>query len=97
MIMDAVATAIRDPAAAKYKWAKIARGTGLGGSNNYCAMVNAKSQYPAYNGWQAYIVELGFSGGAVSSAVVGTIAGGADIPVIKRMCNRYGLDPGNAV
>jgi hypothetical protein len=95
VIMDAVATAVRDPATAKYKWARIPRSAG--GSNNYCAMVNAKSQYPAYNGWQAYIVELGSSGGTVTSAVVGAIAGGNDIPVIKRMCKRYGLDPSNAV
>jgi hypothetical protein len=95
VIRDAVATAVRDPAAAKYKWARIPRSAG--GSTNYCAMVNAKSQYPAYSGWQAYIVELGSSGGTVTSAVVGAIAGGADIPVIKRMCKRYGLDPGNAV
>ena len=95
VIMDAVATAVRDPAAAKYKWARIPRSAG--GSTNYCAMVNAKSQYPAYSGWQAYIVELGSSGGTVTSAVVGAIAGGNDIAVIKRMCKRYGLDPGNAV
>jgi hypothetical protein len=95
VIMAAVATAVRDPAAAKYKWAKIPRSAG--GSTNYCAMVNAKSQYPAYNGWQAYIVELVSSGGTVTAAVVGAIAGGNDIGVIKRMCKRYGLDPGNAV
>jgi hypothetical protein len=95
VIMNAVATAVRDPASAKYKWARVQRSAG--GSTNYCAMVNAKSQYPAYSGWQAYIVELGSSGGTVTTAVVGAIAGGNDIGVIKRMCKRYGLDPGNAV
>jgi hypothetical protein len=96
-ITDAVSNAIRDPAAAKYKWTKIPRSAGHGASTNYCAMVHAKSPYPAYSGWQAYIVELGFSGGHVSTAVIGAIAGGADVSVIKRMCKRYGLDPGNAV
>jgi hypothetical protein len=94
VIMDAVAMSVRDPAAARYRWTKVR--SSLGGSVNYCAMVHAKSQYPAYNGWQAYIVELGFSGGHVTSAVMGAIAGGSDISVIKGMCKRYGLDPGNA-
>ena len=38
-------------------------------------MVNAKSAYPAYSGWQAYIVEGTVSGGKLTSAVVGLIAG----------------------
>ena len=33
----------------------------------------------------------------MTSAVIGAIAGGNDMPVIKKMCKRYGLDPANAV
>ena len=95
--MNAVSTSIKDPAAAQYRWARFSRDVPFGGSVNYCAMVNAKSPYPAYNVWQSYIVALNLSGGTITSAVIGAIAGGKDIPVIKKMCKRYGLDPGNAV
>ena len=91
IIMDSLVSSLRDPAAAKYRWAK------FGGSGNYCAMVNAKSPYPAYNGWQSYIVEVSMSGGTITSAVVGLIAGGADTALVKKMCARYGLDPANAI
>jgi hypothetical protein len=59
-------------------------------------MVNAKSPFPAYNGWQAYIVEANVSGGKVSSAVVGLIAGGKDVEIVRKMCKKYELDPGGA-
>ena len=46
-------------------------------------MVNAKSPYPAYSGQQAYILEAVISGGKISSAVVGLIAGGKDIEIVR--------------
>ncbi len=94
IIAEAIAPSIRDPASAKYKWAKISISSE--GSTNYCAMVNAKSPYPAYNGWQAYIVEARTVGGTVSSAVVGLIAGGKDAALVAKMCAKYGLNPNNA-
>ena len=51
---------------------------------------------PAYSGWQAYIVEGTSSGGKVTSAVVGLIAGGKDTEIVRKMCKKYGLDPGGA-
>jgi hypothetical protein len=56
-------------------------------------MVNAKSPYPAYNGRQAFIVSATVSGGKISSAVVGLIAGGKDVEIIRSMCKKYDLDP----
>lgn len=94
IIADAIAPSIRDAASAKYKWAKIPISTES--STNYCGMVNAKSPYPAYNGWQAYIVEARLVGGHVSSAVVGLIAGGKDAAIVAKMCAKYGLNPNDA-
>jgi len=94
IIADAVALSIKDPGSAKYHWAKIPAAPE--GSVNYCATVDAKSPYPAYNGRQAYIVETQVSGGRVSSAVVGLIAGGKDIAIVAKMCAKYGLNPNNA-
>jgi hypothetical protein len=94
IIVDAVALSIRDPGSAKYHWAKIP--ATAEGSVNYCATVDAKSPYPAYNGRQAYIVEAQVSGGKLSSAVVGLIAGGKDVAIVAKMCEKYGLNPNKA-
>ena len=65
-------------------------------SINYCATVDAKSPYAAYDGHQAYIIEAKMLGGRVSSAVLGLIAGGKDFAIVKSMCAKYGLDPNSA-
>lgn len=92
VISHAVGLSIVNPNAAQYRWPQIADTED--GSINYCGMVNAKSPYPAYNGWQAYIVEGTISGGKMTSAVVGLIAGGKDVEIVRKMCKKYGLDPG---
>jgi hypothetical protein len=92
VISDAVGLSIKDPGAAQFRWPQIS--ATVDGAVNYCGMVNAKSPYPAYNGWQAYIVEANMSGGKVSSAVVGLIAGGKDVEIVRKMCKKYDLDPG---
>jgi hypothetical protein len=66
------------------------------GEVNYCATVDAKSPYPAYNGRQAYIIEAKVVGGRVSAAVVGLIAGGKDVALVSKMCAKYGLNPNDA-
>ena len=58
VIMNAVSSSVKDPGGAKYRWARFSRDVPLSGNVNYCATVNAKSPYPAYSGWQSYIVEL---------------------------------------
>ncbi len=94
IISDAVGLSIKDPGSAQYRWPTIPASEE--GQVNYCGMVNAKSPYPAYNGWQAYIVEAQVSAGKVSSAVVGLIAGGKDVAIVRKMCKKYDLDPGGA-
>jgi hypothetical protein len=95
VIIDAIAPSLRNPGAAKYRWAKFPTVVSEN-SVNYCAMVDAQSPYAAYNGRQAYIVEAQLTGGHVSSAVLGLIAGGKDIAIVNEMCAKYGLDPKNA-
>jgi hypothetical protein len=94
-IVDAVAPSLRDPASAKYHWAKFPAVT-LENSINYCATVDAKSPYAPYDGHQAYIVEADLSGGKVTSATMGLITGGKDLPLVSKMCAKYGLDPNKA-
>ncbi len=91
-IIEAVASSLRNPGSAKYRWAKIPTIVN-DQSINYCAMVDAQSPYPAYNGEQAYIVEAQMAGNKVKSAVMGLIAGGKDRAIVATMCAKYGLDP----
>lgn len=95
VIIEAIAPSLRNAAAAKYKWAKIPAAPTTD-SINYCAMVDAGSPYAAYNGQQAYIIEAKLSGGQVTSAALGLIAGGKDVAIVKGMCSKYGLDPSKA-
>ena len=95
VIVDAIAPSLRNAGAAKYRWAKFPT-VASEETVNYCAMVEAQSPYAAYSGRQAYIIEAHLSGGHVSSAVMGLIAGGKDIAIVNEMCAKYGLDPKNA-
>jgi len=94
-IIDSVAPSLRNPNAAKYKWAKFPAVV-TENSVNYCATVDAGSPYPGYNGLQAYIVEANVSGGRVTGAVMGLITGGKDFALVSKMCAKYGLDPRKA-
>lgn len=91
-IMEAVGESLRDPAAAKYHWAKIPSIVN-DQSINYCGVVNAQSPFPAYSGEQAYIVEAQMANNRVKSAVMGLIAGGKDKAIVATMCAKYGLNP----
>jgi hypothetical protein len=96
VIIAAVAPSLRDPASAKYRWTKLSTVPADDGSFNYCAMVDAKSPYPAYDGRQAYIIEVKLTLGKVSSAVMGLVAGGKDVAIVSKMCAKYGLNPTSA-
>ncbi len=95
IIMDAVGLNLVDPKTARYRWAKFPEIT-TQDSVNYCAIVDGKSPYPAYNGRQAYIVETKVLGGRVISATMGLIAGGKDAALVAKMCAKYHLDPNKA-
>jgi hypothetical protein len=91
-IMDAVSPSLRNPASAKYRWAKIPTIVN-DQSINYCGLVDAQSPYPAYNGEQDYIVEAQMANNKIKSAVLGLIAGGKDRGIVVTMCAKYDLDP----
>ena len=91
IITDAVSLSIREPNSARFRWTKMPNT--VEGSGNYCASVDAKSPYPAYNGKQNFIVEAQLTGGKITSAVVGLIAGGKDASIVTKMCAKYGLNP----
>jgi hypothetical protein len=93
VISRAVGLSISNPNTAKFRWPQIPDTED--GPTNYCGMVNAKSPHAAYDGWQAFIVEGTISGGKMTSAVVGLIAGGKDVGIVRKMCQKYGLDPGS--
>ena len=95
VIMDAINPSLRNPASAKYRWAKFPAVVNED-PVNYCATVDAQSPYAAYNGRQAYIIGATVVGGRVSSAVLGLIAGGKDFAIVANMCAKYGLDPKNS-
>jgi hypothetical protein len=95
-IIAAVSPNLRDPGSARYHWAKFPA-LPMADSVNYCATVDGKSPYAAYDGRQAYIVEAKVSGGRVTAATMGLIAGGKDAGLVAKMCAKYGLDPNKAI
>ena len=95
IIMEAVGPSLRDAGAAKYHWAKFPAMPSEA-PPSYCATVDAKSPYAAYNGRQAYIVEIQLTGGYVTAATLGLITGGKDAVLVRNMCEKYGLDPNKA-
>jgi len=63
---------------------------------SYCGTVDAKSPYAAYSGHQSYIVDTKVTGGHITAAVLGLIAGGKDAAIVAGMCQKHGLDPNSA-
>lgn len=92
VIMDAVEFNLKDPDAARYHWTRFPARTD-DSSRNYCATVDAKSPYAAYNGKQAYIVEVSLASNQIVGATMGLIAGGKDAGIVAKMCAKYGLSP----
>lgn len=97
VIADSLAESIRDPEKAKYLWAQFPAKAPANGKAHYCAAVNAKSPHAAYNGLQPYIVQVQVSNGQIVSSVVGAIAGGNDVRIVRNLCAKHGLNPDDAV
>ena len=96
VIADSVLEHIREPEKAKYLWAPLPANTPVNGQARYCAAVSAKSPHPPYNGLQPYLVRVQISNGQIVSSVVGAIAGGKDMRIVRNLCAKHGLNPDDA-
>ena len=95
IIVDAIVPSLKEPGSAKYKWTKFPI-VPPSDEVSYCGIVDAKSPHAAYDGRQAYIVDIKVSGGHITSAALGLITGGKDTAIVANMCATHGLDPNSA-
>jgi hypothetical protein len=95
IIMTAISSALKNPAAAKYHWAKFPT-VPESDQPAYCATVDGPSPFAAYSGHQAYIVDTKVTGGHISAAALGLMTGGKDFKLVTDMCATHGLDPKKA-
>jgi len=96
VIVESLSENIREPAKAKYLWAPLPAKAPFNGQARYCAAVNAKSPHAAYNGLQPYLVQVQIANGRIVSSVVGAIAGGSDMRIVRNLCAKHGLNPDDA-
>jgi hypothetical protein len=97
VIAESLSENIREPEKAKYLWAPLSAKAPANGQARYCAAVNAKSPHAAYSGLQPYLVQVQISNGQIVSSVVGAIAGGNDMRIVRNLCAKHGLNPDDAV
>ncbi len=95
IIMRAISSGLTNPATAKYHWAKFPT-VPESDRPAYCATVDGPSPHGAYSGHQAYIVDTKLTGGHISAAALGILAGGSDFKLIVDQCATHGLDPRKA-
>lgn len=96
VIAESLAESIRDPAKAKYLWSPLPANAPTNGQAHYCAAVNGKSPHAPYSGLQPYLVQVQLSNGKIVSSVIGAIAGGSDGRIVRNLCAKHGLNPGDA-
>jgi hypothetical protein len=95
VIMHAIGSGLTSPATAKYHWTKFPT-TPESDQPAYCATVDGASPHGAYSGHQAYIVDTKLTGGHITAAALGILAGGPDFKLIVDQCATHGLDPRKA-
>jgi hypothetical protein len=92
VIMHAVSLSLSNPGSAKYHWTKFPVSPD-GNQPAYCASVDGQSPHAAYSGHQLFIVDTQMTGGHITAAVLGLMAGGKDASIVTNMCSEHGLDP----
>jgi hypothetical protein len=95
LIINALSSSLTNPGSAKYRWTKFPTVPETD-QPAYCATVDGNSPHAAYNGRQAYIVDTKVTGGHITAAVLGLIAGGKDAAIVANMCATHGLNPNKA-
>jgi hypothetical protein len=95
VIMHAISSGLTNPATAKYHWTKFPT-VPESDQPAYCATVDGPSPHAAYSGHQAYIVDTKLTGGHITAAALGILAGGSDFKLIIDQCATHGLDPRKA-
>jgi hypothetical protein len=95
LIINALSSSLTNPGSAKYHWTKFPTVPETD-QPAYCATVDGNSPHAAYNGRQAYIVDTKVTGGHITAAVLGLIAGGKDAAIVANMCATHGLNPNKA-
>jgi hypothetical protein len=96
LIINALSSSLTNPGSAKYHWTKFPTVPETD-QPAYCATVDGNSPHAAYNGRQTYIVDTKVTGGHVTAAVLGLIAGGKDAAIVATMCATHGLNPNKAI
>jgi hypothetical protein len=97
VIAESLSDNLRESEKAKYLWAPFPAKAPANGQAHYCAAVNAKSPHAAYNGLQPYLVQVQVSNGQIVASVLGAIAGGNDMRIVRKLCAKHGLNPDDAV
>jgi hypothetical protein len=92
VIMHAVSLSLSNPGSAKYHWTKFPVSPDSD-QPAYCASVDAQSPHAAYSGHQAFIVDTQMTGGHITAAALGLVAGGKDASIVAKTCATHGLDP----
>jgi len=95
LVINALSSSLTNPGSAKYHWTKFPTVPETD-QPVYCATVDGNSPHAAYNGRQTYIVDTKVTGGHITAAVLGLIAGGKDAAIVVNMCATHGLDPNKA-
>jgi hypothetical protein len=92
VIMHAVSLSLSNPGSAKFHWTKFPVSPDSD-QPAYCASVDAQSPHAAYSGHQAFIVDTQMTGGHITAAALGLVAGGKDASIVAKTCATHGLDP----
>lgn len=89
------AAGLKDPDSAKFQWTRIPKALPVGGTLDYCGLVNAKNSYGGYIGAQPFLGIIQVTKGKIVAASIGAV--GESTPmyrdIVPKMCRDKGLDP----
>lgn len=89
------AAGLKDPASAKFEWAKIQKSLPMDGPLEYCAVVNAKNSFGGYVGAAPFLGIIMIVNGKIITGSMGAV-GDTDpryANIVPTMCREKGLNP----